>query len=72
MALINLCLAESDAHDISAYVTNTPVLDHITGILGTSTDDFAQTLTMTLFCYRLICHPFHLRCQDHTLSSNVQ
>lgn len=72
LPLINLCLAESNARDISAYVTNTPVLDHVTGILGASADDFAQTLTMTSFCYGLICHPLRLRCRDHTLSSDVR
>ena len=45
LLLSNLHFAESDARDVSAYVTNTPVLDHIAGLLGVSSDDLAQTLT---------------------------
>ncbi|KAH9006852.1 glycosyltransferase family 2 protein [Lactarius hatsudake] len=45
LLLSNLQFAEGDARDVSAYVTNTPVLDHIARLLGVSSDDLAQTLT---------------------------
>ncbi|KAH9045438.1 glycosyltransferase family 2 protein [Lactarius pseudohatsudake] len=45
LLLSNLQFAEGDARDVPAYVTNTPVLDHIARLLGVSSDDLAQTLT---------------------------
>ena len=45
LLLSNLQFAEGDARDVPAYVTNMPVLDHISRLLGVSSEDLAQTLT---------------------------
>ncbi|KAI0268292.1 glycosyltransferase family 2 protein [Gloeopeniophorella convolvens] len=45
LLLSNLQFGEGDASDFSAYVVNTPVLDHIARLLGVSSEDLAQTLT---------------------------
>ena len=45
LLLSNIQFAEGDARDVPAYVTNTPVLDHIASLLGVSPDDLALTLT---------------------------
>ncbi|TFK33275.1 glycosyltransferase family 2 protein [Crucibulum laeve] len=45
LLLGNLQFANGDAHDVSAYVSNTPVLDQIARLLGVAPDDLAQILT---------------------------
>ena len=45
LLLSNLQSAEGDARDVPAYVTNMPVLDHISNLLGITSEDLAQTLT---------------------------
>ena len=45
LLLSNLQFAEGDARDVSAYVINPLVLDHISKLLGVASDDLAQTLT---------------------------
>ena len=45
LLLSNLQFAEGDARDVPAYVTNMPVLDHISRLLGVSSEDLVQTLT---------------------------
>jgi chitin synthase len=45
LLLSNLQFADGDARDVPAYVTNLPVLDHISRLLGVTSDDLAQTLT---------------------------
>jgi chitin synthase len=45
LLLSNLQFAEGDARDVPAYVTNMPVLDHISSLLGITSEDLAQTLT---------------------------
>ena len=45
LLLSNLQFAEGDARDVPAYVTNMPVLDHVSRLLGVTSEDLAQTLT---------------------------
>ena len=45
LQLGNLQFRGGDAHDVSAYVINTQVLDHVARLLGVSSDDLSQTLT---------------------------
>ncbi|KDR84455.1 hypothetical protein GALMADRAFT_237329 [Galerina marginata CBS 339.88] len=45
LLLGNLEFADGDAHDVSAYVSNTHVLDHAARLLGVSSDDLSQILT---------------------------
>lgn len=45
LLLGNLQFGEADARDVSAYIINTPVLDHAARLLGISSEDLTQTLT---------------------------
>lgn len=45
LLLGNLQFGEADARDVSAYITNTHVLDHAARLLGVSSEDLSQTLT---------------------------
>ncbi|KAG5652272.1 hypothetical protein H0H81_005583 [Sphagnurus paluster] len=45
LLLGNLEFQNGDAHDVSAYIPNTHVLDHVARLLGTTPDDLSQVLT---------------------------
>ncbi|RDB20078.1 Chitin synthase 8 [Hypsizygus marmoreus] len=45
LLLGNLQFHDGDAHDVSAYIHNTHVLDHVARLLGTTPDDLSQVLT---------------------------
>ncbi|KAF8076925.1 glycosyltransferase family 2 protein [Lyophyllum atratum] len=45
LLLGNLQFQNGDAHDVSAYIHNTHVLDHVARLLGTTPDDLSQVLT---------------------------
>lgn len=45
LVLGNLQFGEGDHKDVSAYVTNPPVLEHAADLLGVAADDLAQILT---------------------------
>ncbi|GLB34323.1 putative TRAFAC class myosin-kinesin ATPase superfamily, myosin family protein [Lyophyllum shimeji] len=45
LLLGNLQFQNGDAHDVSAYISNTHVLDHVARFLGTTPDDLSQVLT---------------------------
>ncbi|KAF5368190.1 hypothetical protein D9757_011309 [Collybiopsis confluens] len=45
LLLGNLEFGEGDFHDVSAYISNIPVLDQVARMLGVSSEDFSQALT---------------------------
>jgi chitin synthase len=45
LSLSNLHFAEADAHDVSAYITNTEALDHAARLLGVVPEELSQILT---------------------------
>ncbi|KAG5641699.1 hypothetical protein DXG03_004417 [Asterophora parasitica] len=45
LLLGNLQFHNGDAHDVSAYIHNTHVLDHVARLLGTTPEDLSQVLT---------------------------
>jgi chitin synthase len=45
LLLGNLQFGEADHTDVSAYISNPPVLDHVARLLGISPEDLTQTLT---------------------------
>ncbi|KAJ3836134.1 chitin synthase [Lentinula raphanica] len=45
LLLGNLEFGEGDFHTVSAHVTNTEVLDHVSHLLGISSEDLSQALT---------------------------
>lgn len=45
LLLGNLQFRDGDAHDVSAYIFNTQVLEHVSRLLGVAPEDLSQTLT---------------------------
>lgn len=45
LLLGNLQFGEADARDVSAYVSNTPVLEHVARLLGVTAEELGETLT---------------------------
>jgi chitin synthase len=45
LLLGNLEFGQGDFHDVSAHVTNVEVLDHVSRLLGVSSEDLSQALT---------------------------
>ncbi|EIW61536.1 chitin synthase [Trametes versicolor FP-101664 SS1] len=45
LALGNLQFGEADARDVSAYVSNTPMLDQVSRMLGVPADELSEVLT---------------------------
>jgi chitin synthase len=45
LLLGNLQFGEADRTDVSAHISNPPVLDHVACLLGISPEDLTQTLT---------------------------
>ncbi|KAF8906646.1 glycosyltransferase family 2 protein [Mucidula mucida] len=45
LELGNLQFLDGDQHDYAAYISNAPVLDHVSRLLGVSSEELSQTLT---------------------------
>ncbi|EGO00358.1 glycosyltransferase family 2 protein [Serpula lacrymans var. lacrymans S7.3] len=61
--LTNIQFGEADAQDVSAYVLNVPVLQHIARLLGVDTDELGESLT---------CKTTYVRKELYTVLLNVQ